>query len=626
MMRALLAKELRALRPVVLCIAGTFALSTVYLFATEFPDQQLVDPVKWLEEYRTGTFVVIALFGLMIGAGLLISESQQGTLRFLDGLPVSRTRLFGAKMLAGIAVVSLVPLITLPFDLGFSWLSQSSIDPGFPWAFEFILIGLQIVVGAYVVALASVVSFVRNWFALVIGVIFWSYLWLQQSGVPWVALFAPNELLAVGLDGARVLVPWGHLAAQTGATVVFLGVSWLGFLSLGDRTQFAKERLGRSRVLRAIGFGLRLLAPVVWVLAMVRVVGDSGLEEARLAEMPLGEKAFARRETARYEFLFRAAQREQAGPLIAVADEVFDAVAGFFGAPPPPARMVVDLASPVIPHAAGQTNWTKIRMPLAAYQELDEQRLILGHETAHVFIEQLSDGRLGDHGRWVRFLHEGIATHVEQQLFVTEPERVRNRRSVAAAWARGRVPFELLSDDRELGRQRDRNLAYPLGEVFARALVETQGPEAPARLLRAFARRNAPTGLKDTALWRDTMQAAGLDLDRVVAAYETACGTIATEEAAFVARLPRLSASVVVEGAEIVIRPMFEGASLGELVCVIEIENPLMTDTRSLPQREDGSFVLARGEVLKPTLRYQLGWSVPETRLPVFEPWVEAPL
>ena len=144
----------------------------------------------------------------------------------------------------------------------------------------------------------------------------------------------------------------------------------------------------------------------------------------------------ARRETERYEFLFRSSQREQAGPLLAVADEVHDAVAEFLGALPSPGRIVVDLASPVMSHVAGQTNWTKIRLPISPEQKLGEQRLILGHETAHVFIEQLSDGRLSGHFRYIRFLHEGLATHVEQQIVADDDERGKNRRSVAAAWLR----------------------------------------------------------------------------------------------------------------------------------------------------------------------------------------------
>ena len=74
------------------------------------------------------------------------------------------------------------------------------------------------------------------------------------------------------------------------------------------------------------------------------------------------------------------------------------------------------------------------------------------------------------------------------------------------------------------------------------------------------------------------------------------------------------------------IRPKFTGSSPGELLCVIEVENPLMNETRFLPRRDDGSFTLPQRDWRKTTLRYQLGWRPPETRLPVFEPWAETAL
>lgn len=624
MMRVLIAKEFRAMRPMALCIAGLFVLGLLYLFATEMPDEQRLDPAKWLAEFRNGTVIILVLFGLMIGAGVLVNESDQGTLRFLDGLPLSRTRLFIAKVSAALAVIALVPLIDLPSTLFFDWLSRTSVDGPFPWRFAGIQIGLQIVAGGFLVAFAMALSFTRNWFALVAGLLFWGYLWLRQQGIHYVGLFDPGELLDVGLDGDRVIIPWGHVGAHLAAALVFLAVAWAGFQSLGDRAQFAAQRMGKWRVLRMLGTGLRWLAPVVWIAAMIQIAGDTEDEDAKNATTPLGEKAFGRHETARYEFLFRTAQREQAQPLFAAADAVHDAVEDFFDAPPSTARIVVDLASPVVPHAAGQTNWTKIRMPLLPGQTLDELRQILGHETAHVFIEQLTDGRLGQHFDAVRFLHEGLATQVEKTDFSSDLERAKNRRSVAAAWVRGRVPFELLCDDKKLRRERDPNLVYPLGEVFARALVETHGPESPARLLRAFGRRNVPAGLTGTALWRDTAQTAEIGLDRVVAAYEGACAQIAEEEKDFVARLPRLSATVAIEGEEIVIRPKFEGNAPGDLVCLVEIEGPLSTETPALPRRADGSFALRRERMTKPVIRYLLGWRTPETEHPVFEPWAQA--
>jgi hypothetical protein len=626
MMRALFFKELRALRPMVWCIVALNVLGTLFLLATEMPDAQTFRHPAWMAEDRHGWVVMLALFALMIGAGLLTHESEQGTLRFLDGLPLSRTRLFFAKLLAALAVLALVPLLGVPEEVFFDWLSRTSVDGPYPWGFPWALGGLAMVVSAFVLALAMVVSFVRAWFALVAGLLFLGFVWMRMHGGARAAFFDPGELLHVGLEGGRVLVPWGHVAAQLGATAGLLAVAWVGFVHLGDRGQFAVQQLGRWRVLRWLGMGVRWLAPVVWIAAMVWLFSTIENDQVDFATTPAGEKAFARHETERYEFLYRSAQAAVAEPLLEVADEVHGKVAEFFEAPPPPARIVVDLASPVLSHAAGQTTWTKIRMPLAPGQELERLELVLGHETAHVFIDQLSDGRLARHFRWIRFLHEGLASHVEQVHFADEAARAQNRRSVAGAWSRGRVPFELLCDDEELGRGRDRQLVYPLGEVFCRALIESQGRDAPARLLRAFARRDAPAGLEGAALWRDTMQAAGLDFDRAIAAYESGCAALAEEERDFVARLPRVTAAVAVEGAEIVLRPKFTGNAPGELVCLIESERALLAEMEPIEAREDGAFTVPRSSVTRPVLRFLLGWDTKDTRLPVFEPWAAAAL
>lgn len=625
-MRALIVKELRALRPMAICIVGIFLLGQLFLAATEMPNEQRLDPARWLAEDRSNSVIVLALFGLMIGAGVLVNEEEQGTLRFLDGLPLSRTRLFAAKVIAAFIVIALVPLVDSPTALFLDWLSRTSVDGPFPWRFAGTDFCLQLLVGGFFVAFAMALSFTRRWFALVAGLLFWGYLWLRQRNVGQLAFFDANELLGVGLYDGRIIVSWPHVLAHAGGIIALLAVAWLGFLSLGDRVQFAAQRARKWRAFGVLGTGLRILAPLVWIAALIRISGNAGDDEAKRAATPLGEEAFGRRETARYEFLFRTAQRKEAEPLMAQADGIHDTVADFFGATPPKSRIVVDLASPVMSHAAGQTNWTKIRMPLFPEETLEKLRQVLAHETTHVYIEQLGEGRLMSHFSAIRFLHEGLATYVEKTYFASDEERAENRRSVAAAWERGRVPFELLCDNNKLIRERDPNLVYPLGEVFSRALVETHGAEAPARLLRAFGRRGAPVGLWGAALWRDTTQAADIDLDRVVAAYESDCAKISEEEKDFTARLPRLTATVAIEGDEIVIRPKFDGAAPGEMICLAEIEGPLINETRALPKRADGSFTLRRDQIAKPVIRYLPGWHMPETAQPVFEPWAQAAL
>jgi len=624
MNRVLLAKELRALRPYAVCILALFALGQAYALATDAPDLQRYDPAKWLDSSRSGSLVVLALFCLLTGAGVLMQESEQGTLLFLDGLPLSRTRVFLMKALAGVLVVSLVPLVDISSDILFDRLSRTSVDGPFPWAFAGAVSALQILAGAYLLALAMLVSFMRAWFALVTGLLLWTYLWLRQRGFDWLALFDPYELIGPAFAGSRVLVSWRHVASAAAATAGLLGAGWLGFLSLGDRVQYAADRLGRLRWLAAIGAGIRWLAPVVWIAALVRLAGPSAGDRQGDSDSPVGEEAFSKRESKHYEFLFRTAQLNAARPVIAAADGIYAKVATFLNAPDTPTRIVVDLASPVMTHASGQTTWTKIRIPLTNESAFRDLQMILGHETAHVFIEQLSEGRATTHFNETRFLHEGLATHVELTLFGTDEDRTRNRREVAGAWSRGKVPLEELTDDAALGRKREPYLVYPLGSVFARVLIETQGRNAPARLLRAMARKDAPNGLKGAAFWRDTMQAASLNFDRVAAAYDAACASTMEEEKQFVTSLPRLTATVRIVHEDIVVQPKFDGKAPGKIVCFTESNDPLAPQFEALQRHDDGTFTWPLQRSPSGVFRYLLGWRTDQTRVVVFEPWGEA--
>lgn len=626
MMRTLIYKELRTLLPFAWLIVGLMLLILGSVLAIEFPDTNTIDPAKWLDEDRGGALAFLLFFGLIIGAGLLVNESEQGTLTFLDGLPVSRTRIFAAKMISGILVLSIGPLIGLAADILLDSISRDSMDGPVPWRFLLVEFGLELAVAIYVLSIAATFSFLRRWFALVVGLAFWGYLWIKESGPGWISLFDPYEALEPGLANQNIQVPWRHLGFQLAAAAVLILISWFAFQALGDRIQYAIDRFQRHRILHGIGTGMRFLAPVVWIAVIVKLSSNTPTEDPSATSVTAGESAFGSRETQFYEFLFRESQKESATPMMNEADTVHSSVAQFFGVPRMESRIVVDLASPVAPHAAAQTNWTKIRLPFDDSIDLERFQRILGHETAHVYIEQLSNSRTSKLFRYNRFLHEGLATYIEMEHFATDEQKASNRRSVAAAWSRGRIPFSMLCDDSTLTSSRDRNLAYPVGEIFVRALVETHGKESVARLLRALGRPNAPMGLHGVSLWRDTMQVADIALDRVEAAYEEACNALLLSEAEYVAKFPRLTAEITRQGEEVVIKPKFEGTPPGRMLCARFVNDFLGDDTQYLRQRDDGTFRFSRLDHPAEKIRYMLGWKKDGEEDPVFELWVEVPM
>ena len=615
-MSELLKKELRGLRPMILLMVGFFGIIFIYSFMDEFPDVVRVESQK---SASMGALAMLGLFSAMTGAGLLVGESGEGTMHFLDALPLSRTRIFFAKLIAGVAVLLLTPLMIFGLDVLSLLMSHQSTSPPFPWRGEALCLLQQSIVSIYLLSVVVMLSFTRQWFTLVLGFVVWGFLWLRVRDVAWTALFDPNELL-VSAYAQHGRFAWRHAGVELGVSAGALVVAWFCFQSLGDRIQHAADRASRRRVtdvLRYIGVGL---VPVVWIAVVYILVKASLRHEPAMGKKGAAEsKFFSTQQTKRFDFVFRENQRGQAQDLIAKADGIHDRVTAFLGANPVPGRIVVDLGSPVVQHAAGQTNWTKIRIPLALGLSLHQLQAVLGHETTHVYIEQLGGGALLRHFDSARFFHEGLATWIELQFFSTPEECQKMRRLAAVASARERVPFEKLTKNETFSKERDGNLVYPLGEMFCQALVATYGKGAPGKLIRACARPDAPSGIEEVAFWRDAMQACGFDLERVIAAYDTEVDRAVKAEAEFIAQFPKLTARVEVVGGDILIRPEFKGAPPGKIVCMVDgALNPKM-----IAVNESGAFRIPSSQHPGLKLRYLLGWRTPDLPMPVYEAWAE---
>jgi len=614
----LLKKEWRALRPLALLVIGVYGALFLYSMASEFPDLP-DDPSR--ESETSGLLVLLGLFAAMTGASLLTSESTDGTLRFLDSLPVSRTRIFWAKVLAGIGLLQFSILLAYGLDLFSVVVEHQSTTAPIHWAAGTLWYLQESIAGIYLLSVCVMLSFTRRWFTLAVGFVFWIYLALRVNNVAWTSLLDPHELMTYASDETHLRFPWRHAAAALSVSAVSLAVSWLGFQSLGDRIEHAADRAGRWRFATVVRFFGILLIPVVW-LGAIYYVGKIADPTMGKGAATGGEKSFGNTETERYDFVFRESQKKTAEPLIEKADSIHDQVTGFLSAQPVPGQIVVDLGSSVIEHAAGQTNWTKIRVPLSLGLPEAELETVLGHETTHVYIDQLSNGAMSRHFDNARFFHEGLATYVEHKFFSTPEDRLKMHRLAAAAASRGKVPFETLVSNETLGKERDTNLVYPLGEVFCEALVAAHGDEAPGKLLRAFARPGAPAGISGEALWRDAMQSCGYSLDRVIAEYDAGLDRAMTEEAGFIAKFPMLTSKVEVVGDEIVIHAQFEGTAPGRILCMLE---PVFGVT-ILPVGPDRTVSLPRSQHPGPKLRYTLGWASDDLRWPLFEKWTDANL
>lgn len=620
-MRALFRKELRALRPYFWLVVALVALGVGSELFTTFPDAHPFEPATWLKDKYQEPLFNILLIALMCSAGLLINEAEHGTLAFLDGLPVSRTRLFFAKVVAGFGVVLLLMLVGMTTHAVFGWLSRTSVSGPFPWKFLLVETALLIAAAFYIFSAALALSFLRRWLLLAVGIILWGMLWLRAAQLPYLSLLDPIDLLRPGLDGAELRVSWRHLIAQVGAGVTLMGVTWIGFCRLGGRHTISGA--GWRRIFIWAGW---LAVPVVWIGVMATFSKSQGETPAIIRQNhPGGERAFGRLTTSHYEFVFREDQRSQAIKLSRTADEIHRQVADIFGSPGGTGRIVVDLGSRVSQHALAMAHWKKINLPLALNPTLVEQRQSLGHETAHVFIELASDKRAGQSFNRTRWFHEGLATYVELRHFAPAGDRERFDRAAAIAQAWGHVTFNQLCDTKEWARHRSNELVYPLGQLWCVALVQAYGDEAPGRVTRALNTPGVIAAPTSEASWRAALQACGYDLEKVNAGFDTVLDAAVATHREWIDTVPRISATLSVTPSEILLYPKWTGEAPGRLIARVSPTEPEVNGMAELNLRPDANGVIRvpRSQCPGPSVWYEIGWAITGARFPVYEAWKE---
>jgi hypothetical protein len=619
-MTALLYKELRSLRPFLALMLFFIVLSAVYLFFSEYPDQY---PLSKLIEYDEGEQVMSFVLAFALAAGLLVRERDEGTLAFLDALPVSRARIFSCKVLLGLGVLWLLPVSDLLLKgLVHAW-ARTSLERHFQWQILFMGAVLDAASCFVFFSVGLALSFLRRFSLLVLGLAVCAYLLLQELRTPGIALFNIFTLSDPVFEGQRCLLPTSKLVTQLALGAIALGIAYAGFLAMGETAQRLVERAKRRRssmFLAALGTILLVLVWAGLAVYWMQKFDDRDKTKVRYTDWSLG-----RIKTARYTFVYPQNQAALVSQLADRADAAEARVREFLGAKPIN-RIEADLTGSA-PHTGGQAHWNKVQMDLAASgSDLDSLVAVLAHETTHVYIEQESQARISDDFNSTRFFHEGLATYVEFHLF-RPPGRLNWLLRVAGATrARDQVKFEELLDDQALTLKRDSDLVYPLGEVFVSALVTRYGAAAPGQVLRAFARPDAPKDLKGFALWQDVLQACKFNLSDVEDAFFAELDQAVTDQRAFINALPRLRGAVQRDATRLIIRPSFTGPAPGALICRFRprADTPPRLYDEAFADPDEPFWVDAAGYTER-TFWYQLGWRVRGASQPIFEPWVEVP-
>jgi len=369
---ALFRKELRDLLPSGF-LSLAFGLSNVAQLLLEQVDSTPLGQTFYLLNAVTVVFYWLIAFA--IGTGLAIREHDDRTLAFLDGLPVSRSRVFLVKCVVMSLLVLIGPLLEL-FAVGaLHWLSRGSLDRelhGLLLVQAFALQALLLVNG---LMLGAAFGRLRSLAWIAAGLTATALL-LFIERVPRAALLDPMSLLDWEWTTAAIVVDGETVRTQIAVTLLAAVAAWHGFV-----------RAGKGRPALNLSGPIASAAIVVATIATAAVVAMVVLrpfEDTVLADMPGGEGRYrfapsppAQTVTRHYRISYPSHEAEAALALATEADAVFERVHALLGLPP---GDVIEVdASGSAPNTHGTAFLGRLRM------ELDSEVLaVLAHETAHV--------------------------------------------------------------------------------------------------------------------------------------------------------------------------------------------------------------------------------------------------
>ena len=627
-MMALYKKELRGLLPLFALVLAIFGSDVLYR-----PFAERLDEVTWVEqsgqldsEDSKVVAWVFLILGLVAAYSAFPREHDEGTIEFLYALPIRRSGIFFAKVLAAWTV--LVSGLVLDQCAG---AVLQALNPQ-SWSGEQWRLGLAVRITLansffYTVILAHglLISFLRR-FGLLLYAMAGFAVYLVKKFAPGYAWLDPTEILVFEFRGATLLLPWTGLVIHGLVALVAGALAYALWMGRAERMTQLYGRLP-SHMAGRLALGCVPLALTIggfaWMVALAAGELKDAAEPVRYASyLP------ARAETLWYDFTYPASLSGRAHELIREADRAYEETAAWLDIEPG-LRIDADLNDAGASHL-GIAQGGVIRIALATLTS-EEALMTLYHESVHAFQFELGDRRVAEKMNSLRFFVEGSAVFVTAELLPDPDARQAHRRLAAAAFDRHAIRFEELADNEAFTTVHDTNLVYVLGETWTAALAEECGEEAVGAFFRALDREDAPENLEGMALWQDTLRAAGCALEPVVARWGRQMRETVRQEKAFLEALPRLGGGVVeMDGEHLVFlaEPDRDLERPVETYYLRVRRDPSVSDdqvyTFTARMEADGSgawFQVPRGWLEGTTFELQFGQSIEGSLWPFFEDW-----
>lgn len=591
-MIALVRKEVTASLPVWIGAALMLALWVVDALG----DDVGVDDPWGAFRHAEGIVELLVLFAFATGHWLAASDARDGSLGFLDGLPVRRPTVFFVKATVGFGPLALLLAGWAATFFGLLWLTGSAYtaDPTTP-ALQYVATVTATTLGFYGLGLGLSWLAELGWGAFTLLMF---ALLLTADIVPAFADWVPGLRYpgVESLDGVpsydlRPMRMWAVIGAAATLVSAWRFVGW-------DTTRTLDLGCALRALLYGAGALLLLLVALSTALALVGTSWTRLLSETRRAHAgPL-------------VFLYEPAREGEARGLIGAAPGVDLRMRRLFGVEES-LRLDVELLGTGLFHS-GRFNGGKIRLAQDAGPD------VFAHELAHAYSFALAGGALHDRSDATAFFTEGVAEWAQGVAFPNADHEEQAWWLAAAIRKSDQADFDELVDASQRLREHDVAQIYPLGHTLVLVIADLEGDDAPPCLLRAV-RDTAREDLAGLALWYRLFARCDADLDGALGAWRRRLDAIGE----VLPPLPDLGARVDGSGAQLLVED--RATTHLDLYCRFRsMEDQPIGEMRQTTVY-DGACDIPIDRVRGRTVEYQLGYYLPGAGL-VFEPWTEAEL
>jgi hypothetical protein len=537
--RALVAKELAAMRPFMLLLLILVSLTLYDIVAgrlvVSYGEMIRLGDWPWAVE---GGFVLV--LGFALGSGMLAREQEEGTLAFLDALPVARGTVFLTKLWLGGACVFLYAIVAPLLAWGVMLLLRRSLDVPVDAAALLPLLLRYAMLALFGVALGLLCGFTRQLSWLLLCALALPVATLQQAWPRLGSALDPTGLLAQGwATRGHEEVFWASLAL----TVVFAGLAYLLYAGRGGTRMQRLALLGQNRKVE-IGLYCLIVALFVGFVVVSDRHDDDEPDIADSSSSPEHERHGRTRDVASAYYRFKVPPGTSFGAHeLGRADRAYLYTAALLGVPVNgKATIDVDLSGS-IKHTSGLASLNRIRMSMS-----DDWEDTLVHETMHVLAARAAGAERNRELEKMALLNEGLAHWAEPSRHRSAAQRARDELAVAVLMHRRQLSAALLLDDGAIERNLDWEMRYPLGAALIDTLVTRYGATAPLRVLRQLGEPSFPRDLSGYPLYQTAFQLAGYDLNLVMFDLAERLRALARTHAAAIEAMPRTRGMLVRRG------------------------------------------------------------------------------